>query len=283
MQASAAALDAYAFAPPPEPAAVRGFVLAVIAHLLLVVALSLGINWDKDTPPASVEAELWSALPQEAAPPPQPELPVVQAPPLVQAPPPPVTQEPDIAIEREKKRKEQEAKQETRRREEEAQRKLEAQKRKLDEDRRLAQEKQLRDEQAKKEQQQKERESKLRDQARKEQMARMQALASGGGAPTSQGVAQKSSGSSDSYAGRIRARVKPNIVFTEDIAGNPSAEVEVRMAPDGTIVSRKITKSSGVQVWDDAVLRALDKTEILPRDVDGRVHTPLTIIFTPRG
>ena len=100
-----------------------------------------------------------------------------------------------------------------------------------------------------------------------------------GGEP---GTALRSSGPSDSYAGRIRARVRPNVVFTDDVSGNPTAEVEVRMAPDGTIVSRKITKSSGVRSWDEAVLRALDKTEILPRDVDGRVHTPLIIAFRPK-
>jgi colicin import membrane protein len=37
-----------------------------------------------------------------------------------------------------------------------------------------------------------------------------------------------------------------------------------------------------VKSWDDAVLRALDKTEVLPRDVDGRVHTPLTLVFKLR-
>ena len=82
---------------------------------------------------------------------------------------------------------------------------------------------------------------------------------------------------------RIRARVKPNIVFTDDVPGNPSTEVEVRMAPDGTIVARKIEKASGVKSWDDAVLRALDKTEVLPRDVDGRVHPPLIIVVSLRG
>jgi colicin import membrane protein len=283
--------DALAFAPPPEPAAVRGFVLAVIAHLLLVVALSLGINWDKETAPASVEAELWSALPQEAAPPPppapqpqpqpEPQPKVVQPPPPVvqPAPPPPVAKPPDIAIEREKKRKEQEAR---RREEDEQRRKLEAQKRKAEEQQRLADEKKQREELAKKDRQKKEVEAKKLEQLRKENLARMMAEATGSGAPTSQGTAARASGPSDSYAGRIRARVKPNIVFSEDAAGNPSAEVEVRMSPDGTIVSRKVTKSSGMKSWDDAVLRALDKTEVLPRDVDGRVHTPLIIAFKLR-
>jgi colicin import membrane protein len=58
--------------------------------------------------------------------------------------------------------------------------------------------------------------------------------------------------------------------------------VEVVTAPDGTIVGRKLTHPSGVKSWDDAVLRAIDKTETLPRDIDGRVITPLVISFTPK-
>lgn len=283
MEASA---DALAFTPPPEPAAVRGFVLAVIAHLLLVLALSISIDWDKDTAPAAIEAELWSSLPQEAAPPPppppvaqpEPQQQVVPPPPVAEPPPQPVEKQPDIALEREKQRKQEEAK-----RREEERKQLEAQKRKAEEQQRLAEEKKKREEQAKKEKLKKEQEAKLREQARKDQLARMQqALAEGNGSPSSRGLAQKASGPSDSYAGRIRARVKPNIVFADDAPGNPSAEVEVRMAPDGTIVSRKVTKSSGVPSWDQAVLRALDRTEVLPRDVDGRVHTPLIIAFKLR-
>ena len=105
----------------------------------------------------------------------------------------------------------------------------------------------------------------------------------GKGAPTATGEAERSSGPSSSYAGRIQAKVRPNIVFTDDVAGNPKAEVEVRMAPDGTIISKKVVKGSGVRSWDDAVLRALDKTEVLPRDIDGRVHSPLIIEFKLRG
>ena len=35
------------------------------------------------------------------------------------------------------------------------------------------------------------------------------------------------------------------------------------------------------EAWDDAVLRAIDKTEVLPRDVDGRVPSSMTIDFRP--
>jgi colicin import membrane protein len=77
--------------------------------------------------------------------------------------------------------------------------------------------------------------------------------------------------------------VRPNIVFTDVVAGNPEAVVEVRLAPDGTIVSRRLKKSSGVKGWDEAVLRALDKTEVLPRDTDGSVPRGGDLVFKPKG
>ena len=53
-------------------------------------------------------------------------------------------------------------------------------------------------------------------------------------------------------------------------------------APDGTIVSAKVTKSSGNKAWDDAVLRALDKTATIPRDVDGTVPNSFNFEFRPQ-
>jgi colicin import membrane protein len=58
--------------------------------------------------------------------------------------------------------------------------------------------------------------------------------------------------------------------------------VEVRLAPDGTIVSRTADASSGSPTWDETVLRAIDKTEVLPRDIDGRVPPSMSIDFRPR-
>ena len=56
----------------------------------------------------------------------------------------------------------------------------------------------------------------------------------------------------------------------------------MRAAPDGTIVGTRILQSSGNKAWDDAVVRALQKTEALPRDVDGRVPSSLVIGFRPK-
>jgi colicin import membrane protein len=305
MTAAAAADDRLAFAPPKQPGLLRAFVLAVLAHLLLVLALMQGLNWKRDSQLA-VEAELWSAVPQEAAPrevpvpvapppPPPPPQPVVRAP----APPePPVQRDADIALERAKQKRELEKQKQAeleqereqrrkqleaqKKREEEVARKKLEQQEKLADAKRKEEEKRKDDDKKRKQQEQDARVAKQREQLREENVKRSLAMA-GTGAPGSTGTAARSSGPSASWAGRVQARVRPNIVFSDDIAGNPKAEVEVRCAPDGTIVGKKLVRSSGVKEWDEAVLRALDKTESLPRDTDGRVPSPVVIEFKPKG
>ncbi|MNV68312.1 hypothetical protein D3C71_1611520 [compost metagenome] len=110
----------------------------------------------------------------------------------------------------------------------------------------------------------------------------MQGLAGATGGENAKGDALRSAGPSGSYGGKVAAKVKPNIVYPDAISGNPRAEVEVKLSPDGTIVGKRLVQSSGNKAWDDAVLRALDKTETLPRDVDGRVPGSLVIGFRPQ-
>ena len=104
----------------------------------------------------------------------------------------------------------------------------------------------------------------------------------GGGGSQASGNAPQASGPSPGYGARVAGRIKPNVVFTDTVSGNPRAEVEVRTLPDGTITTRRIVKSSGNPAWDDAVLRAIDRTGTLPRDTDGRVHSPLIIGLRPQ-
>jgi colicin import membrane protein len=286
----------------------RAFALALLAHTLLLAALSWGVTWRKDTPPQVVEAELWAAVPEQAAPPPPPPEPVAEPEPI-QPPPEPVAApvvvapDPDIALERErdKKREKLKAQQAL---EHDRQIKLEREKaKKAAEDKRHEQElarrqeadkktlaaAKLKQEQAAKAKldlaaktKQELAAAKALEKQRQENLQRLTGLAGATGAATSTGTAAKSAGPSASYGARIAARIKPNIVFTEEIAGNPTADVEVRTAPDGTIVGRKLIKSSGNTAWDEAVLKAIDKTERLPRDVDGRVQPSLVIGFRPR-
>ncbi len=122
------------------------------------------------------------------------------------------------------------------------------------------------------------------EQQREQNLKRMlgqAGVAGATGAAGATGSAQRDAGPSAGYAGKLIARVKPNIVLTEPVPGQPAAEVEVRAAPSGAIISRRLVKSSGSQVWDDAVLRAIDRTAELPRDTDGRVPPVVIITFTP--
>nr|WP_295784771.1 cell envelope integrity protein TolA [Rhodoferax sp.] len=303
------------FAPPPTPGLVRAMALAIVAHALLLAVLSLGVQWKRDPTPVTVEAELWSALPVQAAPKPpdpvappppvEPDEPPVVVREVVVTPPPvvptPVVPDPSIAIaiakEKEKARqqKDKEREKERDRLELEKRQKdaaLKAKKLKDEKEAReseqrekLARDKKLQLEQQKTQSAKTDADAKKIAELRKQQIERMNRMANqatGFGDANASGLAKQSSGPSASYAGRIRARIKPNITYTESVAGNPTAEVEVRTSPDGTIISRKLVKSSGVKSWDDAVLNAIDKTEVLPHDVDGRVPPALTLVFSPK-
>jgi colicin import membrane protein len=293
------------FAPPPTRGLLRALLLAIAVHGLLLAVLAIGVQWKRDPLPVSVEAELWAALPEQAAPPvapapdpapPLPEPAPVPAPePPTPAPRPPAP-DPNIAIEKEKARIKQEKQLEQQRLDKEQRLRDEQKARKLrDAKEKEAHEQELRDKLAKEKKAQNdllkaqaaksEAEAKKLAEMRKQQMDRMARLAGqavGNGEPDSSGTAKQTAGPSASYGGRIRARVKPNITYTESLSTNPAAEVEVRTSPDGTIISRKLIKTSGVRSWDDAVLNAIDKTEVLPRDVDGRVPPVLTLVFRPK-
>lgn len=299
----------------PQAPKVRGraIALAVLAHGLLIVGLMFSVNWRSDEP-ATVAAELWSATPQAAAPravePPLPEVPKVEpvakttpAPtprppePVVAAKPlTPALPDPQIAIEKAKKEdakrvaveqeeakkiKREKAEREKAGREKAERDKQELAQKKLEKDKADK----LKAEQAKAELAKNEKADKAEaaQQAaiRDANLKRMAGLAGATGGSTDTGTALRSSGPSEAYGGRIAARIKPNIVFTEPIDGNPRAEVELRLAPDGSISAKRLVKSSGVKSWDDAVLRAIERTETFPLD-NGRVPPPIVIGFRPR-
>lgn len=259
----------------------RGLGLALLVHALLLVAIAFGVSW-RSSNPAGVEAELWASVPQIAAPravepepTPQPKRPEPPPPPPKPEPVPVPQQQLDAQIAIEKAKKEEEKRLEEEKRRDEERRKEESKRAEL-------QKQKEEQERKRKEAEAKRKEEERLAAIREEQMRRLSGLAGATGAPNSTGSAQRSAGPSATYAGRIKARILPNIVFSDSIDGNPLATVEVRAAPDGTIIGRRLIKSSGVPAWDEAVLRAVDKTEVLPRDTDGSVPSSFSIEFRPR-
>jgi colicin import membrane protein len=276
----------------------------------------LATAWKTQPQTVQAEAELWSATPQAAAPRlqeplPEPE-PAPQPKPAKPTPPPPPA--PDLAQERldaqialEKKKQQDKKKEadkaEKLKAEKEKTAKLKAEKEKAELKRKEREKEREKEDKAKekaakekKAQEEKERDKKKAaekasaekadaaraDALRKENLKRMQGMAGASGGENASGTALKSSGPSASYAGRLVGRIKPNITYPGDVVGNPRAEVEVKVSPDGTILSRRIVQTSGNKAWDDAVLRAIDKTEIFPKDSDGRVPPVIVLGFRPQ-
>lgn len=297
------------FAPPAQPGAGRAWVVAGVAHALLFLALGLATAWKTQPQTVQAEAELWSATPQAAAPklqetPPEPEpesQPEPKPEPTKPTPPPPdpalERRDAQIALEKQKqldKKKEAEKAEKLKaEKEKAAKEKAKAEKEKAETKRKELEKEKLAKE--KKAQEEKERDKKKAaekakadkadaaraDAMRQENLKRMQGMAGASGGENATGTALKSSGPSASYAGRLVGRIKPNITYPGDVVGNPRAEVEVKVSPDGTILSRRIVQTSGNKAWDDAVLRAIDKTEVFPKDSDGRVPPVIVLGFRP--
>lgn len=281
-----------------------GLLLALGIHLMLVAALALGVSWKSHTPEA-VEAEMWDAIPQVAAPvspPPPPPSPAPEprqaeppkAQPEATKPPPEPEPVPDVVVARTPKK---EPRKEPKKHEP----------REVFEDTKPA--KPVKKAEPPKPEPKPEpkvapkpepvkappkpaeaktppkpstaeadaRAASDREAQRKANLARMMSDLGG----SSLGTSNRNAGPTAGYAGRIRARIKPNIVFADNVNGNPLAVVEVRCAPDGRIMSRKVIESSGVPAWDEAVLRALERTEVLPADENGRVQPVMELRFRP--
>lgn len=303
------------FAPPAPEGRQGSLLIAIVAHAVLFLALTLATQWRTQHQTVQAEAELWSATPQAAAPrlqepppapqpepePPKPEpKPEPKAKPAPPAPDPRIEQrDAQIALEKKKqlekkkeaekleKEKAEKDKAELKRKEREKEEKAAKEKAEKDKlakekaDKELEKKKAAEKAEAKKAAEAKADAARM-DALRSENLKRMQGLAGASGGENATGSALKSAGPSSSYAGRLVGRIKPNITYPGDVVGNPRAEVEVKVSPDGTILSRRIVQSSGNRAWDDAVLRAIDKTEVFPKDTDGRVPSVIVLGFRPQ-
>jgi colicin import membrane protein len=286
---------------PEEPGRWRALTFAALVHGALLAFLWIGVRWQNETP-VTIEAEVWSPQPREAAPAPEPvkapepkpqpkpePQPVVKEAPKPKVEEPPVVR-PDIVLEKEKKRKEQEEKKrleeerlakQKKRLEEEKQAKL-----KEEEAKRLEKEKadKARKDAAEKKRKQEEAEAHLLAKMREENMRRITGSVTGTGgsgeAPRPQGGR-----ASAEYGAKIGAKIKSNTVYVvpEDLAGNPPVEYVIDLLPDGSIRGMRKLKSSGIVGFDEAVSRAIDKSQPFPRDEKtGTVPSSVTISHKPK-
>lgn len=266
--------------------------LAVGVHALFLLLLVIGVSWQTQHP-APVMVDVWDSLPQPSQKPQAPPKPVKQevpparpatreappskpavkeAPPsklaVKEAPPP---KPPDIALEKKKaeadrlkqlqamQAAEEKALAEAARAEAEAMRKARekelAEQKKRDLLRQLEEEELMQrmvDEDAARE-------------ARAATVAEAHAAEARAAAVRRQSELASMIGE---YRDQISAKVRGNTRLPESLQGNPEVRCTVRLLPTGEVQSVRITRSSGNPMYDDAVVRAIQKSSPLPLPAD---------------
>lgn len=283
-----------ALRPPSADSPRLGLTLSMVAHAGLLIALAVGVSWHTQDP-EGVQAELWAAVPEIAAPraqpqtEPEPEVAQPPPPPKVVTPPQPTAEEreADIAIEKARKEKlekerqealDQKAREKRQRDEKERKEQLqkEAEKERLDREKAEAKER----EKDKLEEQRKEKAAAAaREKARQDQLRRMNDQLAGSGAPTSTGTGARDAGPSSTYEGRLRKLIRDSVKHPFQIPGNPTTEVRVTLLPDGTVANARVAKSSGNAEWDNAAVNGVYSVAKFPRDENGKIYSPMTFVI----
>lgn len=232
---------------PTEPGKKKAMLFTLAVHLLLIGGLFLGVQWKRSEPEA-MQVELWSPTPVKAtrvAPPVEPPKPV-EAPPKPPEPVPvpvkvEVPKKPDIVVKEEKKapepKKPEPPKPEPKKPEPVKPEPKPAPK--VDPFKEML-ERETRERQAVAEQ------NLQAALAEKEQRA----------AANRRGL--------ESYAAKIRSKVRGNIVLPPAIQSNPEAVFVVNQLPGGEILDIRLMRSSGIPALDQAIDRAIRKSSPLP-------------------
>lgn len=247
-----------------EPGKIPSAVLAVLVHLLLAVFLFFGVHWQSHEPEV-VTVELWNSLPAPAtakvepapevkpAPVPEPQVEPKPEPKVEIKPEPKVVEKvvepkkPDIAVEKKKEVKKALPKKPPPKPNFNFTKEIRAQAE--------------RETTALKQQQEK---------------ARLAAQAQSEAAESAAATANAA------YVGKLKGKIKSNIVLPPDIPGNPEAIFDVVQLPTGEVMSVKLRKSSGFQAYDAAVERAILKSSPLPKpDRPEQFRRDLAITFKP--
>ncbi len=214
-------------------------------HLMFLALLIFGVNWQKQVEPPVNIVDLWSSPSPVAEAPPAPEPTPPPAPPVeakpepkvpepapLKAAPKPETAKPDIAV-----------------------------KDKVEKEKRAAEDKQ-------KDAKKKEEEAQA---AQKAQAAEAQRLVNEQ-AEAQRRVAEQAASAQAKliadYKERIRAKIQRLVQMPPNIQGNPEAEFDVVLLPDGNPLGIKLKRSSGNPAYDNAVERAILKAQPLPLPPD---------------
>lgn len=259
--------------------------LAAAVHILLVGALFFSVQWRSQAPTA-VAVEVWRSGPAPLPAPiikpePLPEPPPPPPPPKVEPKPepkplppkvetPPI--KPDIAVKEEKKKKEEPKKPEPKPVEVKKEEPKKEEPKKPEPDRREDLAEALARDLKQVQQQKAVHDQRARADAELRQLGQAQAELAA--SALQRGLA--------SYMDKIRGKIKGNIVLPPGIKGNPEGIFDVTQLPTGEIINVKISKSSGNRALDEAIERAIRKSDPLPLpDQPGLFKRELKLKYRP--
>ncbi|NYH18445.1 cell envelope integrity protein TolA [Paraburkholderia bryophila] len=126
------------------------------------------------------------------------------------------------------------------------------------------------------------------DSERRARLAQMM-QGSAGGTGSTDGLGKSGTGTgsggtatSPGYSDKVRRAVRPHISWGGETAGLETV-VSVRCSPTGTLLDATIQRGSGNSAWDDAALRAVQRTDPMPQDINGKTPTSFLITLKPAG
>jgi len=238
-----------------EPYRLPAGILALVVHSVFFALLYFGFNWNRQAlSNPTMNVELWSSLPEEVVS--SPANPKVEE--IVQPPPQEKIVEPDIVMPEKKKVaiKPVETKPEIKK---PVPRTVEVVKPRPDTQKTAGQNPDARivDQQAANAQAERTRQDE-------------QAAASGRVV--------------DEYKAKIQAKIRSKIVEPPDVAQDARAEFLVTLLPGGTVLKVELKKSSGNRAYDNAVERAILKSDPLPLPPDVQLFNrfrELDLVFKP--
>jgi colicin import membrane protein len=274
---AAVAADQRPREPRSEQNTPAAFVLAVAMHSLLVFALWLSVQWRTESS-GPVVVELWGA-------PPEPAVVAPPAPLPVKAAPEPQRQDADIVVKQDKPAPKAEPPPPDPNKLEAEQRRREAEKKRLEAEKKQVELERQRQAEAMALAEQRKRDEQRREAVRKEEEARMLAQAGAGSPGGTPGASAAGTGGrgDPSYVAQLIALIRPRIVFAVPDGTSPAvhADFQVDLLPTGEILAVRKLKASGLPGYDEAVERAIRRTDPFPRQRDGTVERTVIIRFRP--
>jgi colicin import membrane protein len=86
---------------------------------------------------------------------------------------------------------------------------------------------------------------------------------------------------SDTYIARLRAKIRSNTRFPTPpgLTNDPVVTLRIEQLPTGEVTSVTILTPSGLLAFDEAVQRGVEASSPLPKDEQGRVQSPITLAY----